>query len=509
MKRFDKGYIYSGLLSDLFRSFVVVYIFLKDIFLGEGSSPEDITAAIPFFAIGFIVVYLCFILYRILYYRTSGYALTEKEIRCNRGVLFRKRSVLDYQKVHAINKKQNIFHRIFGIAILTVDSGSTNTSHQAEITIIEKDKVIDALVAELNALKEGGERNAESTEMKDELLLSENDSLYSFTSAKKMLYTLINIASTAFFTAVFAVLTIIVLGICKLMLEQNFLGSWGQYFLFAFLITIGAMLLLSVFSCIGCLIHAFVGYYKFRITKRGNDIQISYGLLEKHTNTFSYDRIKAVKITQGLVQRMLGFASIRLEVIGYTVNSGNDNKNADLGVLVPFCKYDEIGEILGRILPDYVPDEKQTKAVSYFPFISWFALILGIVTGVVLLEMILPMLIFRASSAVIAAVIYAVIGTAVVILLVKALSAALSYQNNGIAIHNGRITAYYGGFTRNITVFMAKNLIAAENVTTPLRKRAGITSLVMHLKTNALSNEIKVHIQKDALSEKIEQLLTF
>ena len=30
----------------------------------------------------------------------------------------------------------------------------------------------------------------------------------------------------------------------------------------------------------------------------------------------------------------------------------------------------------------------------------------------------------------------------------------------------------------------------------------------MHLKTNALSNEIKVHMQKDKLSEEIEQLLT-
>ena len=87
-----------------------------------------------------------------------------------------------------------------------------------------------------------------------------------------------------------------------------------------------------------------MGYYKFKITKRGNDIQISYGLLEKHTNTFSYDRIKAVKISQGLVQRMLGFATIKLEVIGYTSESENDS--AELGVLVPFCKYEEISEIL-------------------------------------------------------------------------------------------------------------------------------------------------------------------
>ncbi len=508
MKKFDKGYIYSSLLSDLFGSLVIVFIFLKDLFLGDESSPEDIKAAIPFFVIGFAVVYLCFIVYRILYYKTSGYELTENEVKCNRGVLFRKRSVLEYKKVHAINKKQNLFHRLFGVAVLTIDSGSTNTSHQAEITIIEKDKIADALLNELNLLKEGGTRNVESTQPNDELLLSDEDSLYSFTSGKKMLYTLINIASTAFFTAVLAVLTVIVLGICKLMISQSFLGTWGQYLLYAFLITLGAILLFSMFSLIGCLIHSFVGYYKFRITKHGNDIRISYGLLEKHTNTFSYDRIKAVKITQGLMQRMLGFASIRLEVIGYTVDSGNDNNNADLGVLVPFCKYDEIDEILGKVLPDYVPDKKQTKAASYFPFISWFALILGIVTGVVLLEAILPMLIFNASSSVMTAVAFAIIGAGAIILFVKALSAVLSYQNNGLAISDGKITAYYGGFTKNVTVFMARNLIAAEDITTPLRQKAGITSLVMHLKTNALSNEVKVHIQATALSEELEKLLT-
>jgi len=507
MKKFDKGYIYSSLLSDLFSSLVVVFIFLKDFFLDESAKVEDKIAAIPFFVIGFAIVYLCFIVYRILYYKTSGYELTENEIKCNRGVLFRKRSVLDYRKVHAINKKQNLFHRIFGIAVLTVDSGSTNTSHQAEITIIEKDKNVDALLNELNALKEGGTRNAESTQPKDELLLSDKDSLYRFTTGKKVLYTLINIASTAFFTVLFGLLAIIVIGICKLMLQKNFVGTWGQYFLYAFLITIGAMLLFSMFSLIGCLIHSFVGYYKFTITKRGNDIQISYGLLEKHTNTFSYDRIKAVKITQGLVQRMLGFAAIRLEVIGYTNNTGDDNKNADLGVLVPFCKYEEVSEILSKALPDYVPDEKQTKSASYFPFVSWFLLVFGIVLGVMLILAIADMMIFNVPVVVILAVSLAIIGVGFVILVIKAISAILSYQTNGLAINNGKITAYYGGFTKNVTVFMVKNLIAAENITTPLRKKAGIASLVMHLKTNAMSNEIKVHIQKDTLSDDVEKLL--
>ena len=160
MKRFDKGYIYSCLLSDLFSSLVIVFIFLRDLFLDGEAKAEDFMAAIPIFAIAFIVTYLCMIVYRILYYKTSGYELTDTEIKCNRGVLFKKNSVLEYKKIHAINKKQNLFHRIFGIAILTVDSGSTNTAHLAEITIIEKEKAIDSLLIELNALKDGGVRGA-------------------------------------------------------------------------------------------------------------------------------------------------------------------------------------------------------------------------------------------------------------------------------------------------------------------------------------------------------------
>ena len=58
MKKFDKGYIFSSLLSDLFGSLVIVFIFLKDFFLDDESNPEDIKAAIPFFVIGFTVVYL-------------------------------------------------------------------------------------------------------------------------------------------------------------------------------------------------------------------------------------------------------------------------------------------------------------------------------------------------------------------------------------------------------------------------------------------------------------------
>lgn len=507
MKRFDKGYIYSALLTDFFYSIVAVFVFLEDFFLNEESNPEDIAAAIPFFVIGFIVIYLCLFIYRILYYRTSGYELTECEIKCKRGVLFRKRSILEYKKVHAINKKQNIIQRIFGIAVLTVDSGSANTSHRAEITVIEKARVVDALIGEINSLKENGVRKTEEKQEREEVVLSDNDPLYRFTSGKKMLYSLINIASAAIFVAFFGVLAIVGLGACKLALSLDFLGSWGEFLLFAVLIMLSAMLLISAVSFIGSLVNSFVKYHGFEVTKREGNIEISYGLFEKHTNSFSENRIKAVKISQGIVQRMLGFATVKLEVIGYTVNSGEYSKNAELGVLVPFCRYEEIGEILGRILSGYTPDEKKTRAVSYFPFVSWFLLIFGGIAAAALLLTALVMLLLNAPGVAILATLLSIFGAGVIVLAVKAVSAALGYQINGVALNEGKITVYSGGFTKNVTVFKTKNLIAVENVTTPLRKRAGIASLVMHLKTNSVSNEVKVHIQKDALSEELEGLL--
>ena len=507
MKRFDKRCIYTNLLSDLVRSALVLFLFFQNLIVDENGEFRHLPTAIPLLCVAFGVIYACFILYRVMFYKTSGYELTETEIVCKSGVFFRKRSILEYKKVHAINKKQTLIHRIFGIAVLTVDSGSANTAHQAEITIIERSKTVDELLHRLNALKEGTAPASEEVAPQEEVLLSDEDSLYRFTSKKKMLYTLINIATGVFYVAFFGILSIAVLGICKWVLELEELGTWGQYFFGSILLMLGAMLICSVFSFIGCMINSFVKYHNFTVKKQDNNIQISYGLLEKQTNTFSYDRIKAVKISQGLVQRMLGFASIRLEVIGYLSQDENNN-STELGVLVPFCKYDEVGEILGKVLPAFVPDKKQTKAVAYFPFVSWFFLIFGVVAGVALLQAVASMRILNVPASIVNIVVLATVGATAVVWAFKALHAALSYQNNGIALSSGKITVYSGGFFKTVTVFMAKNLVAAETVTTPLRQRHGITSLVMHLKTNAMSNEIKVHIQSADLSAEMERQLT-
>lgn len=509
MKRFDTGYIFYHLLTDFFISLFFAFYFASEFLFVLDEETEEIIAmnfkAIPFAILIFAAIYLIFTVYRILYQRTSGYALTEKDIRCKRGVLFRKNSMIEYTRIHAINKKQNIFQKIFGIAVLAVDSGSANTGHKAEITIVEKATVVDGLLSELRVLREGGVKSTDTKDKTPEVLLSESDPLYRFTSPKKFLYSLINIASSAFFTGVYILLSALLIGICRAVLRLDFLGTFGQYAMWSVIILLGAMLAASVFTFIGTIIQSFVTYYNFKIERKDNDIIISYGLLERHENVFSYDRIRGVKITQGLIQRALGFAGITLEVIGY-MNESDSNNAVSLGVLVPFCRIEEVNEILDKILPEYKPSEKQTSSPALFPHLSWFTLILGIVSALTAFSAILPMAMLGAGALATGIVSAVICITTLVIFLTKLVSALLAKRTAGIAIDGDKITTYNGGYIKQITVIKAKDLSSIERIATPMQKKAGIESAVIHMRTNAMTNEVKIPMQK---TETIEMLTKF
>ncbi len=508
MKKFDEGYIYSHLLSDFLSSIVLLFLFFDELLL-DGESEELLvfdTTLLWLAAVAFAVIYACFIVYRVLYYRTSGYELTERELRCKRGVLFRKHSVLEYHKIHAINKKQTLIHKLFGIAVLTVDSGSANTAHQAEITIVEKARVVDALLQELHVLREGGVYAPSEEPAAPQTLLDDSDRLYRFTSKRKLVYTAVSVASTAVVTLVLGVLSVVAVGFLRRFATERLFDTLWEYVIGAGLLVVGVVLFCSAISVAGCLVQSFVGYHNFCVTKRQGDIEIAYGLLERHTNTFSFDRIKAVKITQSFMQRLFGFAAIKLEVIGYTAEAGEDH--VQQGLLVPFCRVDEVDALLARLLPDYVPQPKQATAPLFFPFVSWFLVIFGGVWVLTAAVVWFILFVCGVSAAVMSVFAAGMLGAALMTVLIKFLHAHWRYKTCGLAYDDTKVTAYSGGFSKTVTVFKTKHLVAVEQVTTPLRQKAGVATAVFHVRTNALTNEVKVPLQESALIPEFEKRLT-
>jgi uncharacterized membrane protein YdbT with pleckstrin-like domain len=185
MKRFCKNYLYYHLFADIFIALLFVLAFSDSALIEseDGMILGAKSTAVLILGIIAVATYIILILYRVLYLRTSGYALSENEIRVRRGVFFRKNSVLEYRRMHAIAKKQNIIQRLFGLAVLAIDSGSANTSGRAEILIYEASAEVDALLLLLKARKNGEAAPAEKRE--ENSVLEERGDLV-FPSAKKM-----------------------------------------------------------------------------------------------------------------------------------------------------------------------------------------------------------------------------------------------------------------------------------------------------------------------------------
>ena len=103
MKRFDKGYVYLSALTDFFGCLILTFAIASHLLFDENADPQKGKLAMPYVIAAVCLLYVCLVIYRVIYYKTSYYEMTDTEIKCGRGVLFRKKSVLDYKRIHAIN----------------------------------------------------------------------------------------------------------------------------------------------------------------------------------------------------------------------------------------------------------------------------------------------------------------------------------------------------------------------------------------------------------------------
>ncbi len=494
MKKFSKNYLYYHLFADFFAVLVCALAF-SDAILLENEAEEVIGlrySALPYFAVGFLLVYGLCILYQVLYLHFASYTVAEKELRVTRGVLLRKNTVLDFSRVHAVNKKQNIIQRLFGLAVITVDSGSANTSMSAEAVIYESSAEADRLLSLLKAKRNGDapQTAAEASEAPKALAPKGGD--LAFTSGKKLVYSLLNIAVAAFSLVAVGFLALATyFCILPVLSGLLFFGTF-EFLLPALKIFLIALIGLSGLTFLGSLLQGFVGYYGFRIVKGEKDIEISYGLFMRHTNTFGYDRIQGAVIRQGLIQRIFGYATLQLEVIGYHEGGNDQNEGTAVGVLLPLVGIREAETVLADLLPAYTPLPKERTALRYFPFISWSSLFItaGYALAAFFVFFIMHLLEASAEALAIARILALLLYA--VSMGVHLLGACLSYKNAGLSVSSDRITLYSGGYVRRVTTVLRRSLVAVEDITTPMRDRADIHTVVLHIRANAATNEIKV-----------------
>ena len=505
MKNFTKKYFAYRCFINLIYTLFVLFLFVTSIFEAflektDGDNVVIESRYLLYVVIGYVVLYAIITIFSYLYYKLSGYEINDKQVIVKRGVLFKRKTVIDLENIHSVNSKQGIIQKLFKISTLLIDSGSTNTSHQAEASIIEDENVVNELIDVLKGKKRVESSNSTSYLENEH---SENNSLYNFTSKRKVIYGLIYgtvFALILFFSIAFTMILSYVLS--NLSSEPN---SFGEI---AFGLIICSIILI-IGSYVIAFAYSFIRYYGFKLYKENDSLIIEYGLLVKVKNTMKLNRIKAIKVERGLLERMFKYATIKLEVIGYIESSNNGNGNqATIGVLVPLCKESEVNSIIESVSPSYVPKAQQGKAKSFISYFTWtniillFALIIPYLFGVmVLLNYNLINDLWIISS---------IVGVTYLLVNIIVLFVSLFDRNNqDIIIDDNRLIIYHGGIIRRTTIIQRHNVIAIEDVTTKWRKEKGIFSYRIHIRTNNMTNVIHVNFIDEHKKDELLNLLIF
>ena len=207
MKKFNRRYIYYSFFTNVFIAILFSFVFTNE--------------EIPWIcAIIFGVLYVILDIYAILYYYTSSYEINEKGVTCKRGVFFKKKSFLEYSRIHAVNKKQGLIQQMFRIAYLLVDSGSSNTASSAEIMIIEDSSIVDELMEIIKNKQEHNEIDDIKEIMEDKKKEKEVN-FYNFTSKTKWIYIAINTLLTLVSLVIVFLIGLIFIFAFQELIEQN------------------------------------------------------------------------------------------------------------------------------------------------------------------------------------------------------------------------------------------------------------------------------------------------
>jgi putative membrane protein len=255
-------------------------------------------------------------------WRTTTYEVTANGIHQRRGVVSIKETDIPLSRIQSLDFEQGPVQRLFGVQAVHVQTGGGGA--RGEIVL---EAVGPADVRELQALV--GERPREAPA---EHRLSRPMLLLGALTAGQIGVILPALAGAA-------QLADDVVDPRAISVEVNGVAQVAL----ALAVLLAAAWLLSVLGAV----IAFAG---FTVSRDGDRLRIRRGVVQLREVTLPVERVRAVKVVEGVLRRPFGLAALRIEVIGHA------KEPAAARTLFPLLRRDDVRPFLDRLLPELADD---------------------------------------------------------------------------------------------------------------------------------------------------------
>ena len=298
-------------------------------------------------------------------YFSFSYRIQGRELVTREGLIERKERHIPLEQIHEIRIEQNLLQRAFDVVEAVIETAGGEGA-EAKLSVLSRAEAerLRAAVAARSAAKKlaNSEPSAtpETTEREIIRKLSIRDLVLHGLTSNHLL------SALAILGAVWAFADNVLPDSIYRKLGQFLQVTAGEMFrqglrAALFVLALGLAAALTV-GLVVSVIGSVVKFFNYTLTRQGDELQRSYGLLTRRASSLPRHRIQVLKIEEGMIRRWFGLATIRADISGSKKADEDDNKGRD--VLLPIARRAELEALLAVFFPNLSGDGGEWKKVS-------------------------------------------------------------------------------------------------------------------------------------------------
>ena len=294
--------------------------------------------------------FLISLLYGIVAWYKFTYEIDEDEIRIHSGIFIKKKRYIRLERIQSIDITEGIIQRLFSLVKVSIETAGSSTGGkaEAELTAITKEEA-SLFQALLQVSKKKQGTSVESAEVvEEENEVKEGKKLFQLSFGQLCLMAATSGGVGVVFSGAFVLYTqfseaIAFTGVYE---DVEKLARAGM------LVVAGLIFLGLLLAYLIATVRVILKYAYFTVTKSGDELIISRGLLERRRLAIPIARIQAVRIVENIVRQPFGYATLYVETASGSIqNEGNAKV-----MILPIIKKKQIKSVLASFEIDYEVD---------------------------------------------------------------------------------------------------------------------------------------------------------
>lgn len=428
---------------------------------GFGLGDGQIARMLPIFVAALAVPALIGATLKYTLYR---WRLTGDELLLRSGVLSRRNRVIPLARVQNVEVRQNVLHRMLGVAELRVETAGAGAEAEAVLSVLglaEAQAARVRLLAHRRASApaavsaDGAADAAERPAVPPLARLSTGDVLLAGATANE----------AGVIAAALAGLLQFADDLPLPFFERVGDAVAGRAPESLLVFGIGLVIVFLVLGWMISIAGAVVRYHGFTLAVEGGEMRKRYGLLTVHEASVPLERVQAIRVEESLPRRLLGLASLSIETAG-----GTPGQRGGAEAFVPIARRAEVGRLVRGIFGDadadtplqpVHPGAHRRLAARYFVtlLLVWAPLWAARWLDVQPAGMLAPWL--------------------ALLLPLPWLAAGWAYRGRGWALPPGYVMARSGVMTRVTWIVPDRKLQTLHLRATPFQRRRGLATVVV------------------------------